>query len=79
MARLVLPSGITARMRMAPPQGVDVYKPSGEKIGSIPVPAADRPVHSVRFGGADRRSLYIGFTGGLYTGKAKVAGRTGEL
>jgi gluconolactonase len=59
--------------------GVEVYSPAGVKLGTIAVPMADRPVHTVRFGGADRMSLYLGMTGGLYTGKTKVPGRTGEL
>ncbi len=63
---------------VATDMGVDVFSPAGVKVGAVPVPAADRPVHAVRFGGADRKSLYIGFTGGLYTGKTKIPGRTGE-
>jgi gluconolactonase len=58
--------------------GVEVYSPAGVKLGTIGVPVADRPVHTVRFGGADRMSLFIGMTGGLYSGKTKVPGRTGE-
>lgn len=52
--------------------GVAVYKPGGEKWGTVPVP--EQPAN-VAFGGADRRTLFIAARTSIYSVVLKVPGK----
>jgi gluconolactonase len=52
--------------------GVDVYKSDGTKLGALTTPTN---AINVRFGGADRKSLFIAALTGVYEAKLKVTGR----
>ena len=49
-----------------------IYNPSGKQIGVVEIP--ERP-SSLAFGGADKKTLYIGARGSLYTLKTASAGQ----
>jgi hypothetical protein len=49
-----------------------IYSPSGKQIGMVEIP--ERP-SSLAFGGADKKTLYIGARGSLYTFKTANAGK----
>lgn len=69
------PDGITVdddgNVYSASKNGVDVFRSSGTKIGTIPVP--EQPAN-VAFGGADRKRLFITARTGLYSVQVNVAG-----
>lgn len=52
--------------------GVTVFNPDGEQIENIPIP--ERWTGNVCFGGADRRTLFITASKGLYAIRMRVSG-----
>jgi len=52
--------------------GVTIFDKSGKKLGNIPVP--ESWTANIRFGGKDRRSLFITASKGLYMIKTSVTG-----
>jgi gluconolactonase len=71
------PDGLTVddagNVYVAVATGVDVFKASGQKWGTINV--TPRP-NNVRFGGADKKSLFITTVQTVFEVKVAVAGRT---
>jgi gluconolactonase len=71
------PDGLTVddagNVYVAVATGVDVFKPGGQKWGTINV--TPRP-NNVRFGGADKKSLFITTVQKVFEVKVAVAGRT---
>ena len=69
------PDGITVddagNVYSSSTSGVEVFAPSGTKLGSIPV--AEQPAN-VAFGGPDRRTLFITARKGRYSVKLNVPG-----
>jgi len=73
------PDGLTTddngNVYVAVATGVDVLKPSGQRWGTIALPGNVR-ANNVRFGGADKKSLYVTSAKIIYLLKVNVAGRT---
>ena len=54
------------------PDGVRIYSPAGQHLGTITVP---RSVHNLAWGGADGRTLYLCATDRLYRVDVLIPGR----
>jgi gluconolactonase len=74
-APVTAPDGITiddaGNVYSSSSNGVQVFRPDGTKLGSIPV--AEQPAN-VAFGGPDRKTLFITARTGLYSVKLNVPG-----